>query len=196
MGEIYLTHNANEVLDELGIVKENLRIFEREEFKISDAKEVIAEAYISSSQEKFIALIGKIFNKEAQNALLKVLEEPPANIHFLIFVPYKNALIPTIRSRMQVINKTQYTPLQPLELDVKNLNYVKIYEFLQSLTHLSRVQNQEIIERLFIAIEQSGISLKKEELDFFDTALRANHNHEKLPIVLAPILISLLEKRK
>lgn len=196
MGEIYLTHNANEVLDELGIAKENLRIFEREEFKISDAKEVIAEAYISSSQEKFIALIGKIFNKEAQNALLKVLEEPPINIHFLIFVPYKNALIPTIRSRMQVINKTQYTPLQPLELDVKNLNYVKIYEFLQSLTHLSRVQNQEIIERLFIAIEQSGISLKKEELDFFDTALRANHNHEKLPIVLAPILISLLEKRK
>lgn len=196
MGEIYLTHNANEVLDELGIAKENLRIFEREEFKISDAKEVIAEAYISSSQEKFIALIGKIFNKEAQNALLKVLEEPPVNIHFLIFVPYKNALIPTIRSRMQVINKTQYTPLQPLELDVKNLNYVKIYEFLQSLTHLSRVQNQEIIERLFIAIEQSGISLKKEELDFFDTALRANHNHEKLPIVLAPILISLLEKRK
>lgn len=196
MGEIYLTHNANEVLDELGIAKENLRIFEREEFKISDAKEVIAEAYISSSQEKFIALIGKIFNKEAQNALLKVLEEPPTNIHFLIFVPYKNALIPTIRSRMQVINKTQYTPLQPLELDVKNLNYVKIYEFLQSLTHLSRVQNQEIVERLFIAVEQSGISLKKEELDFFDTALRANHNHEKLPIVLAPILISLLEKRK
>lgn len=196
MGEIYLTQNTNDILDELKIAKEDLRIFEREEFKISDAKEVIAEAYISSVREKFIVLIGKIFNKEAQNALLKVLEEPPANIHFLIFVPYKNALIPTIRSRMKVINKIQYTPLQPLELDVKNLNYVKIYEFLQSLNHLSRVQNQEIIERLFITIEQSGLSLKQEELDFFDTALRANYNHEKLPIILAPILISLLGKRK
>lgn len=196
MGEIYLTQNADEVLDELGIAKENLRIFECEEFKIADAKEVITEAYICSTEEKFIALIGKTFNKEAQNALLKVLEEPPSHIHFLIFVPYKNTLIPTIRSRMKVINKTQYTPLQPINLDIHHLTHAKIYEFLQSLGHLSRVQSQEVIERLFIAIEQSGVSLQKEELDFFDLALRANHHHEKLPIILAPILISLLGKRK
>lgn len=195
MGEIYLTQNPHEVLEELNIPREDLRIFEAEEFKIDHAKDVINEAYISSVREKFIALIGKIFNKEAQNALLKVLEEPPHNIHFLLFVPYKNTLIPTIRSRMQIINKTCYIPIQPLELDTAHLTHQKIFEFLQSLNYLSRSQAQEVIERLFVSIQKEGIMLGERELEFFDTALRANHNHQKIHIILAPILISLLERK-
>ena len=36
----------------------------------------------------------------AFNALLKTLEEPPKNIKFLIVVPSKNLLLPTIKSRL------------------------------------------------------------------------------------------------
>lgn len=196
MGEIYLTQEPYEVLNELDIPKTQLRIFESDEFKIDNAKEVIAEAYISSVEEKFIALIGKNFNKEAQNALLKVLEEPPHNIHFLLFVPYKNVLIPTIRSRMRLFNKTTFTPLPPLELDVANLNYAKIYEFLKSLEGSSRLESQEKIERLLVSIHQSGITLTQSELDFFDLALRANAGYERLGLIIAPILISLVEKNR
>lgn len=196
MGEIYLTQEPYEVLNELDIPKAQLRIFESDEFKIDNAKEVIAEAYISSVEEKFIALIGKNFNKEAQNALLKVLEEPPHNIHFLLFVPYKNVLIPTIRSRMRLFNKTTFTPLPPLELDVANLNYAKIYEFLKSLEGSSRLESQEKIERLLVSIHQSGIILTQSELDFFDLALRANAGYERLGLIIAPILISLVEKNR
>lgn len=196
MGEIYLTQEPYEVLNELDIPKAQLRIFESDEFKIDNAKEVIAEAYISSVEEKFIALIGKNFNKEAQNALLKVLEEPPHNIHFLLFVPYKNVLIPTIRSRMRLFNKTTFTPLPPLELDVANLNYAKIYEFLKSLEGSSRLESQEKIERLLVSIHQSGITLTQSELDFFDLALRANAGYERLGLIITPILISLVEKNR
>lgn len=196
MGEIYLTQEPYEVLNELDIPKAQLRIFESDEFKIDNAKEVIAEAYISSVEEKFIALIGKNFNKEAQNALLKVLEEPPHNIHFLLFVPYKNVLIPTIRSRMRLFNKTAFTPLPPLELDVANLNYAKIYEFLKSLEGSSRLESQEKIERLLVSIHQSGITLTQSELDFFDLALRANAGYERLGLIIAPILISLVERNR
>lgn len=196
MGEIYLTQEPYEVLNELNLPKNQLRIFESEEFKVDHAKEVIAEAYIASSEEKFIVLIGRNFNKESQNALLKVLEEPPHNIHFLIFVPYKNVLIPTIRSRMRLINKIVFTPLKPLELDVRNLNYARVFEFLKSLDGSTRLEGQEKIERLLISIHKSGIKLSEKELEFFDLALKANAGYEKLSLILAPILISLMQKNR
>lgn len=196
MGEIYLTQDPFRVLDELNLPKNQLRIFESEEFKIDNAKEVIDEAYIASAEEKFIALIGKNFNKEAQNALLKVLEEPPHNIHFLIFIPHKNALIPTIRSRMRLINKMIFTPLAPLELDISNLSYAKVYEFLKSLDGSTRIEGQEILERLLVSIYRSGIKLNETELNFFDLALKANAGYEKLSLILSPILISLIEKNR
>lgn len=38
-------------------------------------------------------------NTQTQNALLKLLEEPPANTHFLLLVTQLGAILPTIRSR-------------------------------------------------------------------------------------------------
>ena len=42
--------------------------------------------------------------KEAQNALLKVLEEPPANTLIIILTLKKEFLLPTILSRCKIIN--------------------------------------------------------------------------------------------
>jgi len=61
--------------------------FIRDEFKIEDAKDVVAQAYISESQTKYIVLAANSFNKVSQNSLLKVLEEPPKNIEFIIISP-------------------------------------------------------------------------------------------------------------
>lgn len=43
-------------------------------------------------------------NRNAQNALLKILEEPPANTLIILIAHRAGALIPTIRSRARVIN--------------------------------------------------------------------------------------------
>ena len=48
-----------------------------DDFKIEDAKEVIAEAYKSEENTKTLILGAKSFTIPAQNALLKILEEPP-----------------------------------------------------------------------------------------------------------------------
>ena len=42
--------------------------------------------------------------EQASNAILKVLEEPPANMFWLISVQQPEQLLPTLRSRMQWIN--------------------------------------------------------------------------------------------
>jgi len=43
---------------------------------------------------------------EAQNALLKILEEPAEGTHFFLIVPNVHMLLPTIRSRVQIIQSS------------------------------------------------------------------------------------------
>lgn len=40
---------------------------------------------------------------EAQNALLKVLEEPSAHTHFILIFPRADILLPTLRSRLEMV---------------------------------------------------------------------------------------------
>lgn len=60
---------------------------------------------------------------DAQNALLKLLEEPVENIHFILTSHHEMRLLPTIRSRMQHISlllvdeKTSRTVLGAFQLD-------------------------------------------------------------------------------
>ena len=48
----------------------------------------------------------QLLTPEAQNALLKVLEEPPASTIFILESDTKEALLPTILSRCQIIHLT------------------------------------------------------------------------------------------
>lgn len=193
MGKIYLTKDPSSILSDLSFPI--LKIFQADEFKIANTREVIREAYILESEAKAIAIVGKIFNLEAQNALLKILEEPPKGVEFFIFTPNKNSLLPTIRSRMQIINAIIKTPISPLELDIKKLTLEKIYSFLKNLDSLPRIQSQEIIQRLLKNIQESNIKLPQKELDFFNTAIKANLCYEKLQIVLLPILLYLASQK-
>jgi DNA polymerase III subunit delta' len=52
--------------------------------------------------------------KGAVNALLKVLEEPPAGTHFLLVAHQPGRLLPTVRSRCRVL---RFAPLAPGEID-------------------------------------------------------------------------------
>lgn len=75
-------------------------------FGIDDARELRDRA-----QRKALAREGRIFaifapgmTADAQNALLKILEEPPAGAVFFIIVPSPHMLLPTLRSRTQPLS--------------------------------------------------------------------------------------------
>lgn len=59
-----------------------------------------------NQQDKRIILIQEadLLSAPAQNALLKLLEEPPAGTYFLLGAETEQALAPTIRSRSQLIS--------------------------------------------------------------------------------------------
>ncbi len=83
---------------------------------VADSNEIVAEAYV-----KPVNLPNKVFllenfdnaTEEAQNKLLKVLEEPPANVFFLIGAGSEDRVLPTIKSRCK---KIKILPLSAEEI--------------------------------------------------------------------------------
>ncbi|MBX3023208.1 MAG: DNA polymerase III subunit delta' [Bdellovibrionales bacterium] len=55
----------------------------------------------------------QLMNAQAANSLLKVVEEPPPNSYFIFIVPEITQLLPTLRSRSQVL---RFYPLSSAEL--------------------------------------------------------------------------------
>jgi DNA polymerase III delta prime subunit len=55
--------------------------------------------------KKIFIIFVDMFTREAQNSLLKVFEEPAEETYFFIFLPSAETLLPTLRSRLQIIKK-------------------------------------------------------------------------------------------
>jgi DNA polymerase III subunit delta' len=60
-------------------------------------------------------------NRNAANALLKNLEEPPANTHYFLISQIAGRLLPTIRSRCRVVEVPALTEAQVLDVLTLNL---------------------------------------------------------------------------
>lgn len=75
-------------------------------FGIDDAHDLRSRAQhraVQSGMRTFIISMATITH-EAQNALLKTFEEPPANVAFFMIVPSPDMLLATIRSRAQFLD--------------------------------------------------------------------------------------------
>ncbi len=113
-----------------GEVKENLRVLREDiekilghsvdgypdyysrtgaSFTVGDSRELIARQKTKSfacqptrqgGGMRFFVIGAESFTTEAQNGLLKVLEEPIAGNHFFILTPNEEILLPTLRSRL------------------------------------------------------------------------------------------------
>lgn len=88
--------------------------------KISEAREIIALTTRKPYQSKAISIIlngAEGLTIEAQNALLKTLEEPPASVQLFLTSADPTKLLPTVRSRCHLINLgASETAVSPLEI--------------------------------------------------------------------------------
>ncbi|MEK7068520.1 MAG: hypothetical protein AAB964_01760 [Patescibacteria group bacterium] len=100
-----MTHHAyvyEGSLQEFGALKEHLHPFvaqTHDRFSIDDARELIARCALKTIGEATFLIALSSITTEAQQALLKLLEEPQRGITFVFLVPH-GALLPTVRSRM------------------------------------------------------------------------------------------------
>ncbi len=79
-----------------------------ENFTVDDARLLKANAEMrpvggGENLKKIFIIQMNGITVEAQNALLKLLEEPAEYVHFFLIVPSAHLLLPTVRSRMSVI---------------------------------------------------------------------------------------------
>jgi DNA polymerase III delta prime subunit len=72
-------------------------------FSIEDARSLRERASLRAlgAQGRIFIVSAPTIPTEAQNALLKTFEEPPAGAKFFLIVPSPEMLLPTLRSRMQ-----------------------------------------------------------------------------------------------
>lgn len=74
-------------------------------FHVDVVRSVRDDAFIrpnEAARKAFVLLEAQAMSEQAQNALLKVLEEPPPAVLFLLTVPSASMLLPTVRSRSQL----------------------------------------------------------------------------------------------
>lgn len=169
---------------------------EEGDFKIEHAKAVINEAYISESQTKYIILGAKNFNIISQNALLKVLEEPPRNIEFIIISATKSNLLPTVRSRLPMLKGDITHELQEIDLNLLRIDYAQVFAFLKEHSRIGKNEAKSLLEALYYrATVIDKLLLSQKQLDNFDMAYRLLEVNSKPQNIFATLLMSFVSEK-
>ena len=111
----------------------------------------------------FIIDPADLLNAEAANALLKGLEEPPANTYFILITVNVQELLLTVRSRCQVYN---FTPLALSEIRQHGITDELVIRWSQGSIGRAR------------SLDMADLKMDREVvLDFLETALTATEEH-------------------
>ena len=178
----------------------NLRFFISDDFLLENAKEVIAEAYIAEKDEKILVINANSFRTEAQNALLKIIEEPPRNIKFIIVTQSKNLLLPTVRSRMLIENNLIKKPKVTLDLNLKTLSLKELTSFIDQKIAEEQAQKfgknelKELVGAIVTKAVDSGYKFSGEEMEYFFSLIKLADLNAKSHAVLTPLLLTIFEK--
>jgi DNA polymerase-3 subunit delta' len=199
---LFIVNDIDKSLNEiiLTLPKHSVRIIRNEEegkneFQLLQAQKAIKESYIADSETKYIFLCGDSFRVEAQNSLLKVLEEPPKNIIFIIITLTKNSILPTILSRVQVRYTKTKKVIEEFSLNIKKLELKDIYKYLKENQRISKNEAKNVVESILYSVNKHNIKLSQKELHCFSTAMKLLELNSRPLNVLTTLLLNIMVKR-
>ena len=102
MNIAYISNDIEKAKEKLLEEYEESILFEDNELKLPMVKEIKEEVYQTTDKPKTILIKAVTLRVEAQNSLLKILEETPDKVQLIILTTSKYALLDTIRSRVEV----------------------------------------------------------------------------------------------
>ena len=199
--QIIITNAPESVLAELlvSINTSNYKVYEREDFLVEDAQDLISHAYIASETTKYLIVKSTGFNQVSQNALLKLLEEPPGNVLVIFIAPSKAIFLPTIRSRIPVSMQMQAKEVVEIGFDFSSLSLKTVFDYLKANKFLGKKEAKAFIEAAFdyyktLPVTEGGRLAR--ELEEFDRSFRLVELNSPTGNILSSILLLLLEKQR
>ncbi|MBR3323811.1 hypothetical protein IKG16_02925 [Candidatus Saccharibacteria bacterium] len=109
--------------------KNHLVIFPEDEKQITidSVRAIIEKSQVKQTKPYYIYVYhAELMNENAENAFLKLLEEPAKNYHYVLFTDSLSALLPTIISRGDLYIKRIKNPLNaPVKCDDSIKKYAK-----------------------------------------------------------------------
>ena len=198
--KIIISNDFDAAKNELKAKHKNIRFFVAENLLIDEVRQIIYEAFLAEREPKNIVIMAQKIKEEAQNALLKVLEEPPNNVFFTIVVPSKNVLLATIISRLIIEN--HFTPKERvkyevdiLKLDLKNINaFVKKYAELRSFDKFTALELTELVNSIICDAIDAGINFSFKELEYLRKLNAISALNTPAQAVLTPLLLLIMKK--
>ncbi|EAJ6152792.1 DNA polymerase III subunit delta' [Campylobacter lari] len=159
------------------------------------ARAIIKESYMAEAQAKIIVILAKSFREEAQNFLLKLFEEPPKNVYFIIVAPSKNVFLPTILSRFIIEKHKIQKEKMSLNLDLKKMDLAQIASLLKQYENIDKHECLDLISVLSYECFKQDIKLNDEEIEFFYKAYELAKLNAKPTILLSTIALILHERK-
>lgn len=146
--------------------------------EIRDLKRwLITKPFASKHRAVIIRNAGKL-TIEAQNALLKTLEEPPSGVYMLLLVDRLEAVLPTIQSRCRLVYDPQLLQTNTQSNLVESLLVSSPAERLILASHVAQTRDAAerwvlgMIGELQVALRGALKANKKPELESIFFALR------------------------
>jgi len=200
--KILICNDFDAIIQELKtqIPAEFLRIIEpkSDEFLLDDAKRAVEEAYIASDKPKTIVLKANKYRLEAQNSLLKILEEQPKNIIFILLAKSKSVFLATIKSRLVVVN-LKHQEKHFCNIDIFNLTDEYVLEQIDIYSKKSKTEIKQMLYGVWQEIIKNNIKPNTIEQDVFNNSLLLLELNTKPISVLSDFFLTLqalLKKQK
>ena len=115
--------------------------------QIRELNRKVVEKPIVSTKKVYIINDGQNITKEAQNALLKTLEEPPEYVTIILITTSESAFLPTIKSRCTKINFNKLTEEEMLKILKEKYNYQNVWNIVYKTSNGSISKSIQIIEK-------------------------------------------------
>lgn len=141
----------------------------RDTFGIDESHELIRLQVhrVAEGLQKLIVIYTGSITKEAQNALLKVFEEPTPSTHFFLVVPSLGSILPTLKSRLMILGNSDFSE----SVDAREFLAFSVSErfsWFEKLVEHPEDEAERSEKQTAILALMNGIEVEVSKLDFRD----------------------------